>query len=264
MDALKIHKRGSGKKVLLCLHGFLGEAGDWESFAESFLVRLKVWQVVMIDLPGHSAEEPEWQCPVVDVFAGSLRDLVEREGWGRVAIAGYSLGGRLALHTALSFPGVFSDFVGISTLAGIEDEAERALRIASDAALATKLRSRGDFAGFLSEWWNQPVFASPARHSGDFKKFLDSRLRRNPERMAACLETWSAGRLPSKWSSLPAYPGRALILSGACDAKYTLAAARMQSAFSNANRMVVPSAGHQLLLEKPVEVANAVADFLTL
>lgn len=82
--------------------------------------------------------------------------------------------------------------------------------------------------------------------------------------MAACLETWSAGRLPSKWSSLPDYPGRALLLSGACDAKYTSAAARMQFAFCNAKRMVVPSAGHQLLVEKPMEVANAVADFLTL
>ena len=262
MGRLKFHTRGTGGRVLLCLHGFLGEGSDWEKFAESFLAHSPQWQVVLIDLPGHSDEEVGWICPAADEFSQSLRDLVAAEGWGKAAIAGYSLGGRLGLHTALFFPEDFPVFIGISTTAGMEDEAERARRVDSDAALALRLRSDANFPGFLREWWHQPVFASPARVGGDMDEFVTSRQRRDPVRMAACLETWSVGRMPSQWFGLPEYSGRALLLSGEADAKFTSAAVRMQAAFRNAEHHSIASAGHQLLEEKPQEVARAMDSFL--
>ena len=247
---------------MLCLHGFLGEGSDWDKCADAFLADSPGWQVVMIDLPGHSDEDVGWICPAADDFSQSLRDLVAAERWGTTAIAGYSLGGRLALHAALSFPGVFSVFIGISTTAGIEDETERARRADSDSALASRLRSGADFTGFLREWWHQPVFASPARLGGDMEEFVATRQRRDPIRMAACLETWSSGRMPSRWSVLPEYSGRVLLLSGEADAKYAFAAERMQAAFQNAEHHSIASAGHQLLVERPQEVAQAAAVFL--
>ncbi len=247
---------------MLCLHGFLGEGSDWEKCADAFLVHSPEWQVALIDLPGHSDEEVGWLCPTADEFSQSLRDLVAAEGWGRAVVAGYSLGGRLGLHTALSFPEVFAVFIGISTTAGMEDEAERARRVDSDSALALRLRSDADFPGFLREWWHQPVFASPARLGSDLENFVTSRQRRDPVRMAACLETWSVGRMPSQWSGLPEYSGRALLLSGEADGKYAFAAERMQAAFRNAEHLSIASAGHQLLVEKPQEVARAMASFL--
>jgi len=262
MARLKFHTRGTGRRVLLCLHGFLGEGSDWEKFADAFLAHSPEWQVALIDLPGHSDEEVGWICPAADEFSQSLCDLVEAERWGTAAIAGYSLGGRLGLHTALSFPEAFPVFIGISTTAGMEDEAERARRVDSDSALASRLRSVGDFPGFLREWWHQPVFASPARVGGDMEEFVASRQVRDPVRMAACLETWSSGRLPSQWSGLPEYSGRALLLSGEADGKYVFAAERMRAAFQNAEHHSIASAGHQLLVERPQEVAQVAAIFL--
>ncbi len=262
MGRLKFHTRGTGGRVLLCLHGFLGEGSDWEKIADAFLVHSPEWQVVLIDLPGHSGEEVGWICPTGDEFSQSLRDLVAAEGWGTAVVAGYSLGGRLGLHTALSFPEAFPVFLGISTTAGMEDEAERARRVDSDSAVASRLRSDADFSGFLREWWHQPVFASPARVGGDMEEFVASRQRRDPVRMAACLETWSPGRMKPQWSGLPEYSGRALLLSGEVDGKYALAAQRIQAAFRNAEHHSIASAGHQLLMEKPKEVASAMAAFL--
>jgi 2-succinyl-6-hydroxy-2,4-cyclohexadiene-1-carboxylate synthase len=259
---LKFRTLGTGSRLLLCLHGFLGEGSDWTEFANVFLAHAPEWQVALIDLPGHCEEEMGWSCPTVHEFAQSLQKLVEAEGWGTVAIAGYSLGGRLGLHAALSFPANFPAFVGISTTAGIEDEAERARRSDSDSVLAVLLRSDVDFAAFLREWWHQPVFASPARDDDQVAEFVASRQRRDPLRMAACLESWSAGRLPSQWSALSIYPGRALLLSGEADSKFTSAAVRMQSAFQYAEHCSLASAGHQLLVEKSREVAHAVAAFL--
>jgi 2-succinyl-6-hydroxy-2,4-cyclohexadiene-1-carboxylate synthase len=259
---LKFRTLGTGSRLLLCLHGFLGEGNDWEKFAEAFLEYSPDWQLALIDLPGHSDEEVGWLCPAVSEFSQALRDLVVAEGWGTAAIAGYSLGGRLGLQTALSFPEVFPVFIGISTTAGIDDEEERTRRVDSDAALAMRLRSGADFVGFLREWWHQPVFASPSRVSDDVENFVTSRQRRDPLRMAACLETWSSGRMPSQWSALPDYPGRALLLSGEADRKYAFAAEQMQAGFQNAEHLVVPEAGHQLLKEKPQEVARSVAAFI--
>jgi len=261
MDRLSFCTRGDGARALICLHGFLGDGRDWEKFADAFLVHSPDWKVVMVNLPGHSNEDAGWICPAVDEFSQALRDLVASEAWGTAAIAGYSLGGRLGLHTVLSFPEMFPVFIGISTTAGIESDAERARRVDSDSALAARLRSGGDFAGFLREWWHQPVFASPARDGGGLENFVSSRQRRNPLHMGACLETWSSGRMPSQWSALPAYTGRALLLSGEADTKYTATAERMQAAFRNADHLVVSEAGHQLMMEKPQDVARAMAAF---
>ena len=259
---LKFRTLGTGSRLLLCLHGFLGEGSDWTEFADVFLTHAPEWQVALIDLPGHCEEKNGWICPSVNEFAQSLQKLVAAGGWGTAAVAGYSLGGRLGLHAALSFPATFPAFVGISTTAGIEDVAERARRSDSDSALAARLRSDVDFAEFLREWWHQPVFASPARDDDQVAEFVASRQRRDPLRMAACLESWSAGRLPSQWSALFAYPGRALLLSGEADAKFTSAAVRMQSGFRYAEHCSVASTGHQLLVEKSREVALAAAVFL--
>lgn len=259
---LKFQTRGAGGRTLVCLHGFLGEGGDWDNFAATFLAHLPGWKLVQIDLPGHCDEKIGWACPSVDEFTEALINLVKPIGGESLAIAGYSLGGRLGLHAVLAFPRVFPSFIGISTSAGIANEYERADRLASDEALASKLRSLRNFSNFLCEWWHQPVFASPARKVGDLEMFLASRLRRDPARMASCLETWSPGRLSSEWSALPDYPGRALLLSGEVDVKYTSAAARMKAAFQNADHFSIPDAGHQLLSEKPHEVARVVADFL--
>ena len=58
------------------------------------------------------------------------------------------------------------------------------------------------------------------------------------------------------------YPGRALLLSGEADTKFTSVAAHRRSAFPCAEQHSVASAGHQLLVERSRVVAHAVAKFL--
>jgi 2-succinyl-6-hydroxy-2,4-cyclohexadiene-1-carboxylate synthase len=108
---------------------------------------------------------------------------------------------------------------------------------------------------------HQPVFNSPYRDSGKFGiPWLPP--KRNPLHFAKCLETRNSGVLPSQWSALSHYAGRVLLLSGEYDSKYTAAAKRMHALFQDAALRSIAGAGHQLLMEKPSEVAQAVADFL--
>ena len=50
------------------------------------------------------------------------------------------------------------------------------------------------------------AFASSARDDREFEKFVAFRRRRDPLRMAACLESWSAGSRLSQTRSTRAWP----------------------------------------------------------
>lgn len=77
------------------------------------------------------------------------------------ALAGYSQGGRLALHLALAHPELVTRLVLVSATAGIEDAAERARRGAADAALAAWMEADGRRMSEVADRWGaQPLFAT--------------------------------------------------------------------------------------------------------
>ena len=256
MDALKFQIFGSkGGSALVCLHGFLGTGADWLPFAEEILRLRPDVQILLPDLPGHgeSVSIPP------ENFVERLVATLDSAAIPRAALAGYSLGGRLALSVALSQPDRFPAFLGISTTAGIESPEERKSRREADAQLATRLR-QDSFESFLRDWWNLPIFDSPKKKSP--AEFLTSRSTQNPAVLAEVLEKWSPGVLPSLWKELPSYPGDAFLLAGDADAKYSLLARRMAESFRSAITQILPGCGHRLLVEAPLELARAVADFL--
>jgi 2-succinyl-6-hydroxy-2,4-cyclohexadiene-1-carboxylate synthase len=232
MDALKFQILGAkGGPALVCLHGFLGTGADWQPFAKEILRLRPDVQILLPDLPGHgeSVSIPP------ENFVERLAATLDSVGIPRAALAGYSLGGRLALSVALSQSDRFPAFIGISTTAGIESPEERKSR-------------------------REAVFDSPKKkNSADF---LASRSTQNPAALAEVLEKWSSGVLPSLWNELPTYPGDALLLAGEADAKYSLLARRMAESFRSAKTQILPGWGHRLLDEAPLELARLVADFL--
>lgn len=248
--------------VLLCLHGFMGDAGDWDSFAQEFLRVLPGWRIAAPTLPGHEVAPTGFSGGEI---ADEILEWMDAQEVLCAGIAGYSLGGRLALRLALDNPGRFPVFVGISTTAGIEDACERESRRQADWNLAARLRACSDTESlrkFLEDWWELPVFSSPNSTPLHRDTFLASRLKKSPAALADALEAWSPGVLPSEWERLAEYPGKALLLSGEADAKYAALADRMQLGFTDARAQRLLSAGHRLLEERASEVAAIVARFL--
>jgi pimeloyl-ACP methyl ester carboxylesterase len=60
---------------------------------------------------------------------------------------------------------------------------------------------------------------------------------------------------------LAGYPGRALLVSGEADLRFTDVARRMGLLFKHAQIEHVPGSGHRLLLEKPRALAHLVTRF---
>jgi 2-succinyl-6-hydroxy-2,4-cyclohexadiene-1-carboxylate synthase len=210
--------------------------------------------VVVPDAPGHggsaSVHADLWQT------ADLLAEVVPAaSSW-----AGYSMGGRMALHTALAHPEKVARLVLISTTAGIDDDSERQARRSADDALATTIERDGVEA-FIAGWLTQPLFATlPADRAG-----LQARLANTPAGLASSLRLAGVGTQGPLWGRLGELGARSLpvlLVTGQRDQKYGQHAERMAAAIGpSARHFVVPGAGHACHLERPDVVAAAISEF---
>ncbi len=230
---LGVERRGTGRRLVL-VHGFTQTARSWNPLAASLAER---FEVVAVDAPGHGSST------TVDADLPTGGRLLAEVG-GPATYVGYSMGGRLCLHTALDRPDAVERLVLISATAGIDDEAERAARRAADEALADMIERDGVDA-FLARWVAQPMFASlPDPGLGD--------RRRNTSRgLATSLRRAGTGTQEPLWGRLGGIDVPALLVAGGGDPRFVAAARRMASAMPRATVEIVAGAGHTVHLEQP-------------
>ena len=176
-------------------------------------------------------------------------------------LVGYSMGGRVALYTALHHPGTASGLVLLGADPGIEQAAARDRRWARDLALARELAAaEGDaFTIWLQRWYAAPLFESLRAHP-DFPQLLRRRGRQRPAYLAAALRGLSVARQPSLWPALPQLTVPALFVAGAEDPKYRGIAARIGQIGEPWRTAVCPGAGHAVHLERPAMVAGLIRE----
>jgi 2-succinyl-6-hydroxy-2,4-cyclohexadiene-1-carboxylate synthase len=172
----------------------------------------------------------------------------------RFALVGYSMGGRLALHTALAMPERVIRLVLVSTGAGIEDPAARAARRAADETLAASIE-RGSIEAFVERWSAVALFAQDPQWVKD-EVAAEERLG-DPQTLAACLRALGQAAFEPMWERLGELSMPTAILAGERDGAYVEAAERMAAAIPGSRLIVVRGAGHRLALEAPVAVAGA-------
>jgi 2-succinyl-6-hydroxy-2,4-cyclohexadiene-1-carboxylate synthase len=172
----------------------------------------------------------------------------------RFVLAGYSLGGRVALQLALTAPERVSRLVLVSTSAGIEDPAERAQRRLADNRLAEELESI-PFEDFIERWRTQPLFADEPREVGVLAR--EDQRRNRPEALAAVLRGIGTGEMDPLWGRLPELRMPVTVLVGDRDAKYLALGERMVELLPEAGLLLAPG-GHGLPLENPEAVARAI------
>lgn len=238
-----------------CLHGAVGMAEDWRGFAKSLAATAIGSRAV--DL---------WRfldcCPMPLVDFGKNLNAEARgevfRGSGR-ALLGYSMGGRLALHALLEKDHPWQAAVIVSAHAGLETEAERASRRASDAGWATRALA-GNWQDFLDSWNAQSVLGSgPIRD----KQASGSLVMRRRE-IARSFVDWSLGAQQPLWDRLGEIKIPILWIAGENDSKFRALAERAGSLGPNAHFALAPAAGHRVPWEVEAWFAGTVARFLKL
>lgn len=170
-------------------------------------------------------------------------------------LAGYSLGGRVALRLALAAPERVGRLVLVATSAGLADD-ERAARRVADEALATQAERLAP-AAWADRWMATPLFAgTPPAAAAAWREEL---LRTPPVGAAAALRGLGAGTMPAVWDRLGELRMPCDVVVGARDARYRSLGERLAAALPDARLHVVPGAGHGLPREAPAALARLIA-----
>ena len=233
---------------LVLLHGFTQTGRSWQPIAHALAGR---YRAVAPDLPGHgdfAARRPA-SFAACDAYLRALAS-------GPFTLAGYSLGGRIALHAALSLGPLVERLVLIGASPGIADPAERAARAAADAALADRIEAIG-IEAFVREWAAQPLFAGMPRGVAELAE--EDRLRNTASGLAAALRGLGTGVMPPLWDRLGELTIPVELVVGERDDKFRAIAERMEAALPAARVHVVPRAGHAVHLEAPDAVVEVLA-----
>jgi len=232
--------------TMVLLHGFAGSGASWDAVRAA--AGGEAYPALAPDLRGHGRRG---SVRPVDVDA-CVDDVLEVAP-PSFGLAGYSLGGRVAVHLALAAPGRVERLVLVATTAGLEGEDARRDRAAADDALADRLLAGGSEA-FATAWAAQALFADdpPAVRAAQEAEVRAG----DPEGLAAALRGLSPGRVPAVWDRLDELPMPVDVVVGERDAKYRSIGERLVAGLPDARLHVLPGAGHGLLREAPGAVAE--------
>ncbi len=241
-------RRGEGSRVVL-VHGFTQTSRSWQAIAEDLA---RDHRVISVDAPGHGGSAEVH----VDLWQGA--QLLGAAG-GFASYLGYSMGGRLCLHLALTDPSRVRALVLLGATAGQDVPADRSARRDADEALAAGLEA-GGLDAFLERWLAQPLFANLSPDAAG----LEARRENTVAGLASSLRLAGTGTQdPPLWDRVAELSMPVLIVAGENDVKFRAIGQRLAASIgSNARMQIVPHTGHAAHLEAPGPFLDIIRPFL--
>lgn len=236
---------------LVFLHGFSGDSREWQNVG----AQLPNYPQLHLDLPGHGDSANIAVTgfgEVSELLAKTLVSYNILKFW----LVGYSLGGRIAMYHACQQPAGLMGLIVEGGHPGLLDEPTRKARAESDAQWAERLR-REPLDKVFRDWYLQPVFAS--LNDAERHALVTLRSQNNGSALGAMLQATSLAHQPDLRAALHARNYSFHYVYGERDDKFGAIASEL-----NAQRHVIPNAGHNAHRENPVAVAACLAQILRL
>lgn len=217
------------------LHGFMGNKQDWKSYLQHEHCPK---QSLAINITGHNNTQNE-EISLEATFQKILDNIPDTNAHG-LHFVGYSLGGRIALQFALSYPQFVQKITLISAHPGLETSKEREKRLQEDHELAKTIIN--DWPNFLQTWYDAPMWHDFKNHS-EFSSHLKSRKKQNPEDMATVLKKFSLGQQTTS-SKLRNCPFPIHWITGEKDTKYSNTIKSLAEKNKTITHSILKDAGH--------------------
>lgn len=251
----------STKNTIIFLHGFTGSSFDWEPLTKYFS---QDTALIFLDLPGHgNSGSPEKSSFFEEK---NLRNLIFRFSsfldLRKPYLCGYSMGGRLALSFALTFPHFLSGLVLISSSPGINAKSERNKRIKADNKLVELLINDG-ITSFTENWLNLSLFSGLKNlKESDLSAYKNRKLKNDTIGLIRCITGFGQGKTKNKWGKIKNIKIPLLVVTGSLDKKYCEIARLMKMRNKTIVTCVIDGASHSVHIEKPEITANSIINFL--
>ncbi|HSI67915.1 MAG TPA: 2-succinyl-6-hydroxy-2,4-cyclohexadiene-1-carboxylate synthase [Planococcus sp. (in: firmicutes)] len=247
--------------IVVFLHGFTGSTKSWNETAFHF----SDYRILLIDLLGHGKTRSSATSGPFSMERQirELDQLFDKLELNNFVLTGYSMGGRIALAYACTYPSKVRALVLESASPGLKDEDERTVRQKNDSQLAEKILENG-MTSFVDHWENIPLFLSQKTLAADVQRAVrQERLQQDPAGLAESLIGMGSGSQHSYWGSLGGLEMPVLLVTGKLDVKFEGIAEEMKAVLKNAKHKSV-MAGHAIHVEKPAEFATIVGEYLKL
>lgn len=249
------------KPTLVCLHGFTGTANTFSFLQQSIFSH----NVLVIDLIGHG-QTSSYVHPyryTNDSQISDLDTIFSKLKLETIDLLGYSMGGRLALAYALSYPHKINKLILESASPGLSNKEDREKRRQSDNRLVSLLLNQG-IERFVNYWESIPLFLTQKQLPITIqKKVRQERLSQEAFGLAMSLRYFGTGIQPSLWDKLDkTYPFDTYLMVGEDDKKFVTLADKMNNSMKQSTVITLEGSGHCVHLEKPTEFVEVLTKLL--
>jgi 2-succinyl-6-hydroxy-2,4-cyclohexadiene-1-carboxylate synthase len=233
---------------LIFLHGFFGTPQDWDFLTPELQRRNVSYEFLNIEeLVGGNHRTPFKIVPRL-----LQKHLASTEP---TFLVGYSLGGRLALHTLCANPAPWAGAILISTHTGLPMVLERNARYQRDMDWSERFL-REPWQDLCQNWNNQDVFKNTAsfghKEESEHRRYALSKMMKN----------FSLGLQIDYTKKLPKVHKPILWVSGQKDEKFTGLAQRAVKLNPQFSHLTLPQAGHRAPWDSPLEFSAGVWEWL--
>ena len=227
--------------VIWAIPGFLGLSSDWTLLNCAKLKSVDVEDFCWDSLASWARDFNKW--------------ITQSENKTENVLMGYSLGGRLALHTLLDQPKNWKAAILISTHPGLSSLEERQTRCQNDNRWAKRFESE-EWETVLRDWNGQEVFSKETfvfhRPEKAYKR----------ENLARLLRNGSLGLQDDLRKGIEKLPMPILWVTGQEDSRYQQLSQTLHFSHPLSHCVSIPKAAHRVPWSQPIIFSQILQQFL--
>jgi len=259
IENIKYHVQIKGEgKPIICLHGFSENISTWKS------LQLEEYLLILIDLIGHGESDKPYSSKYyrVKVMIKHLNKLIYQLGLSKYSMLGYSMGGRIALAYALTYPNEVDKLMLESASYGECGWINRLKRRKNDFNLAKSIRENG-IEWFNEYWSGLGIFESQRKLPNDIiNEISNRRLLNVTHSLSNTLLGTGQGKFPCLKNQIANLSMPVLYISGEYDEKYKQAGNEFEKLNPNIKHEIIKGVGHNTHVEDSNAFIGALKNFL--